>query len=431
MKKPINIGLVGFGNIGTGVVRALNNNEKIINARLKRSIRISRIADIDLKTKREVKYDPRKLTNDTFSVVQDPDIDIIIELVGGTGVAKKIVETALKSNKHVVTANKALLAHYGADLFNLAREKGVSLLFEASVGAGIPIIRALSESFAANRIKIIRGIMNGTTNFILTHMERQGRDFEDVLKEAQKKGYAEPDPTFDVEGYDTAHKLAILATLAFRQDIRFKDVFVQGITRVKKEDLAYASELGYSVKLLGIAKLHHNGKAEIRVHPTLIPFNKPLASVSEVFNAIEILADPVGPQMLFGHGAGWGSTSSAILGDVMQIAHAISMNTSIPSTPLIPTGKKNIKPMEDLETEYYIRMTLRDVPGMLAKVAGVFGGENISIKAVMQKTSDPGRFASAIFITHKSKEGSLQVALKILTKKKICKGNPFVLRVEE
>jgi len=429
--KPIKIGLIGFGNIGTGVIRALNENGKSINQRLPRPIEISRIADIDVKRIRPVRYDKRILTDDAFSVIRDPEIDIIIELVGEIRAAKKIVETALRHKKHVVTANKALLAHFGADLLALARKNNVSLLFEASVGAGIPIIRSLIHAYAANRITAIRGILNGTTNFILTNMAEQGRDFQDVLKEAQEKGYAEPDPAFDVEGYDTAHKLAILASLAFGQDIRLKSVFIEGITRVQKEDLAYASELGYVVKLLGIAKLTPDGKAEVRVHPTLIPRHSTLASVGGVFNAIQVEGDPIGPQMLYGRGAGWGSTASGVLGDVMDIAAAIATNSFLPTPYNIPVGVHDIKSIEDLETEYYIRMTLKDVPGMLAKVAGVFGGEKISIKAVMQKTSDPGRYASAIFITHKAREGSVQTALNLLTRKKICKGSPFVLRVEE
>ncbi len=432
MAKPVNIGLIGFGNIGTGVVRTLNMNGRLINNRLPRPIKLARIADIDLKTKRLVRYDKRILTNDALSIARDPDIDIIIELIGGTSDAKRIIQTALRHKKHVVTANKALLAHYGADLLAVAEANGVALLFEAAVGAGIPVIRSLSYAYAANRIRTIRGIMNGTTNYILTNMEEQGRDFSDVLKEAQKKGYAEPDPTFDVEGYDTAHKLCILVSLAFGQDIRFKSVYTSGITRVQKEDLAYARELGYSVKLLGIARLEDNGRAEVRVHPTLVPRNSTLAAVRGVFNAIEIDGEPVGPQLLYGHGAGWASTSSAILGDVMDIATQIASGVSRPLCPLkIPVGFQNLKPMAYLETAYYIRMSLRDVPGMLAKVASVFGRHKISIASVLQKTSDPGRYASAIFITHRAREGNVQKALATLTRKRLCKGKPFVLRVEE
>jgi homoserine dehydrogenase len=429
--KPVNIGLIGFGNIGTGVVRTLNMNMKLINEKLPRPIKITRIADIDLKTKRNVKYDQKILCNDAMSVINDPDIDIIIELIGGTKAAKTVVEAALKNGKHVVTANKALLAYYGAKLFSIAEKNGVSLLFEAAVGAGIPIIRSLSHSFAPNKIKTIRGIMNGTTNFILTNMDEQGRDFDDVLKESQEKGYAEPDPTFDIEGFDTAHKLAVLASLAFGQDIKIKSVFVQGITQVQKDDLAYAREMGYVIKLLGIAKLDDNGKAEVRVHPTLIPKTSTLAAVKGVYNAIEVIGDPLGPQMLYGQGAGWGSTSSAILGDVMEIARNIASGAKIPPPFRITAGKKNIKPMEELETGYYLRLKLKDVPGVLAKVAAVLGNEKISIKTVLQKTSDPGKTASAIFITHTAKEGNIQKALSELRKKRICKEKPFVLRVEE
>jgi len=431
MVKPINVGLIGFGNIGTGIVRALNENGRLIAKRLPNPIKISRIADIDLTTVRPVKYDKSILTSDTMSVVEDPSIDIIIEVIGGIKAAKKIVETALRCKKHVVTANKALFAHYGADLLAIAKANGVSLLYEAAVCAGIPIIRSIAYSFAADCIKSIRGILNGTTNYILTGMEEQGRDFQDVLKEAQMKGYAEPDPTFDVEGFDTAHKLCILASMAFGQDIRIDSVFTSGITRVRKEDIAYARDLGYTIKLLGIARLNKDGKAEVRVHPTLIPRTSMLASVGGVFNAIEIDGEPVGCQMLYGRGAGWGSTSSAILGDVMDIASAIASGTHIPYPVDIPIGKRNVEPMEELKTAYYIRMTLRDVPGMLAKVSNVFGENKISIKSVLQKTSDPGRNACVIFITHNALEGSVQKTLDILKEKKLCREKPFLLRVEE
>ncbi len=431
MAKPVNIGLIGFGNIGAGVVRTMNMNGEMINARLARPIRITRIADIDITTRRDADYDESILTSDGMAVARDPEIDIIIELIGGTRAAREIVETALKHGKHVVTANKALLAHFGAELFELAGKNKVSLLFEAAVGAGIPIIRSLCYAYAPNHIRTIRGIMNGTTNFILSSMEDQGREYEDVLKEAQQKGYAEPDPTFDVEGYDTANKLAILASLAFGQDIRFDSVSVTGITRVQKEDIAYARELGYTIKLLGIARLDKDGQAEARVQPTLLSRRSSLASVKGVFNAMEIEGTPVGPQMLYGQGAGWGSTSSAILGDVMDIATALAAGISIPAPFHISTGKKNIKPMADLESAYYLRMTLKDVPGTLAKVARIFGEQQISICSVLQKTNDPGRWASTIFITHKAREGNIQAALDTLAAEQICQEKPFLLRVEE
>jgi len=431
MSKPVNIGLIGFGNIGTGVIRTMNMNRDHINRNLARPIRIARIADIDLKTKRPVKYDKRILTDDTMGVLNDPEIDIVIELIGGTTMARNVVETALKNGKHVVTANKALLSHYGASLLSLAEKKGALLLFEAAVGAGIPVIRSLTSSFASNRIQAIRGILNGTTNFILTSMEEQGRDFSDVLEEAQKRGYAEPDPTFDVEGFDTAHKISILASLAFSQDIRLKSVFVRGITLVQKEDLANAREMGYTVKLLGIAKRDEKENVEVRVHPTLIPRTSTLAAVRGVYNAIEIEGDPMGPQMLYGQGAGWGSTASAVLGDAIEIARQIANGSPLPPCCRIEKGKKQIRPMENLETAYYIRMTLKDVPGTLARVSNVFGREKISIKSVLQKTSDPGRYATTIFITHLAREGNIQKALKLMKQKKLCKGKPFVLRVEE
>ena len=430
MKDAINVGLIGFGNIGTGVVQTLNNNGKLIDGRLSLPLKITRIADIDLKTRRDADYDPAILTDDAVSVVKDPDIDIIIELIGGTGAARDIVEAALKNKKHVVTANKALLAKHGAELLNLAKENGVALLFEAAVGAGIPIIRSMTYAFSANRFKAVRGIMNGTTNYILTKMEREERSFDDVLSEAQELGYAEPDPTFDVEGYDTAHKLAILASLAFRQDIRINDVFVRGITGVQQEDLASAREMGYTVKLLGITKQNDDDSVEVRVHPTLIPENSTLAAVSDAYNAIEVEGDPVGPQLLYGQGAGKGSTSSAILGDVMDIARCIADGTGGPQPVKINVGEKKVTSMSDLETAYYIRMTLKDVPGMLAEVASVFGEEKISIRSVLQRISDPGKFANAIFITHLAREGNIQNALRNLKEKEICKGTPFVLRVE-
>lgn len=433
--ESVNVGLIGFGNIGTGLVNALNANSDVIRERLGgTALRLVRIADTDTKRKRNADYDPAILTDDANAILDDPSIHVVVELVGGLEPARTFVERALRNGKHVVTANKALLASFGADLWALAKDKNVALLFEASVGGGIPIIRALELGLSANRITRVMGIVNGTCNYILTHMAEENRAFETVLAEAQAHGFAEPDPTYDIEGYDTAHKTAILASLAFGQDVRFTDVFVEGITRLKPVDLEYARELGYIIKLLGIAKQDPaDGRVEARVHPTLLPQQSLLAKVSGVFNGILVDGDLVGQTMFYGRGAGQSPTASAVLSDVMAIASALARETSpVAEHRLeVPAGQKNLKPMSELETSYYLRVPVADRPGSMAKLSGTLASHGISIASMIQRGEHPAGRAEVIIVTHRAREGEVQAALKELTETDIALEAPFVLRVEE
>lgn len=430
----INIGLIGFGNIGTGLVNAINQNGELMAERVGAKIKLTRIADTDTKRKRDADYDQSILTNDANALLDDPNIHIVVELVGGLEPARTFVERALKNGKHVVSANKAMLATFGGELWQLARENNVALLYEASVGGGIPIIRALQTGLAANGIQRVYGILNGTCNYILTHMEQDGRAFETVLAEAQAHGFAEPDPTYDVEGYDTAHKTAILASLAFQQDIRFSDVFVEGISRLKPVDLENACKLGYRVKLLGIARRDESGRVEARVHPTLLPKSSLLSNVSGVFNGILVEGDLVGQTLFYGRGAGQLPTSSAILSDVMSIA--TDMVRGVPATTddrlRIKVGEKNLRPVSELETSYYLRVRVTDKPGAMAVISGVLARHNISINSMLQTGErNEGKAADVIIVTHRTREAEVQAALKEIGDTDVAQDQPFVLRVED
>ena len=430
----INVGLIGFGNIGTGLVNAFNANGETIAKRVGVPVKLTRIADVDTHRKRECDYDPAIVGNDANALIDDPNIHVVVELVGGLEPARTFVERALRAGKHVVSANKAMLATFGADLWRLANEKKVALLFEASVGGGIPIIRALQSGLSANHIRSVQGILNGTCNYILTHMEKDGRAFEVVLAEAQAHGFAEPDPTYDVEGYDTAHKTAVLASLAFQQDIRFADVFVEGISRLKPVDLDNAKRLSYKVKLLGIAKRDEtDGRVEVRVHPTLVPEDSLIANVSGVFNAVVVEGDLVGKTLFYGRGAGQAPTSSAILSDVMMIA--ADMARGIAPTAehrlVVPVGQRSLKPIAELETSYYLRVTVADRPGAMATISGVLAKHGISINSMLQKGDHPAGRADVIIVTHKAHEKDVQSALDEIAATDVAQDKPFVLRVEE
>jgi len=439
MNSQINIGLIGFGNIGSAVIHYFNENNDIIRKQAGMDLKIARVADIDLDRPRDVVLDPAILTTDTDSVLNDPQIQIIIELIGGIEPARTYIEKALKNGKSVATANKALMAEHGTELLAVAREKGVQLCFEASVGAGIPIIRAIQKSLSANKISAIYGIINGTANYILTSMLKEKMEFADALSIAQEKGYAEPDPTFDIEGIDTAHKIAILSSLAFNQDIRFSDVTVQGITRIEQTDILYAEELGYAIKLLGIARLDHNQQLEIFVHPTLVPLHSLLASVSGVYNGIMVEGTPIGRQLYYGEGAGKGSTSSAILGDIINICRwmrtATICDKPIPLSeselPSIPLGQKNLKPFDDIEIPYYFRFSVMDKPGTMARLSKILGDNNISIASMIQKTINPMHYATLIIVTHRAVKSAVKKALKEITSLDICEKPPLTLSVLE
>jgi homoserine dehydrogenase len=375
------------------------------------------------------------VTADANGLIEDPAIHVVIELVGGLEPARTFVEKALRNKKHVITANKAMLATFGPELLELARENGVLLLFEASVGGGIPIIRALQSGLAANHVQRVHGILNGTCNYILTHMSQDGRAFETVLAEAQAHGFAEPDPTYDVEGYDTAHKTAILASLAFQQDIRFSDVFVEGISRLKPVDLENAKRLGYVVKLLGIAKRDAgDDRVEARVHPTLIPTSSLLANVNGVFNAVMVEGDLVGQTLFYGRGAGQNPTASAILSDAMAIGATMvsGIRSEVDDRLQIPVGKKSLKPIAELETSYYLRVSVTDEPGAMAVISGVLARHNISINSMLQTGERrKDKAADVIIVTHHARESDVQRALEEIAKTEVTHDQPFVLRVED
>lgn len=430
--KPLNVGLIGFGNIGTGVMRLLKANEALISRRLPRPIHIARIADLDTGTKRDAEYDPAILSNDTEALLADPAIEVVIELIGGYEPARSFVERALEGGKHVVTANKAMLAKYGADLIANAPED-IVLLYEAAVAGGIPLIRTLHQGLAANEIRGVRGIINGTSNYILTSMGSEGVEFATALAEAQRLGYAEPDPSFDINGMDVAHKIAILASLAFGMDIRVDDVMAEGIEKLTPTDFAYAWELDYKIKLLGIAKRDTpDGPAEVRVSPTLLPETNMLASVSGVYNAVEIIGEPIGPTLYYGQGAGPRATASAVVSDLMALAAGTATGgLDRESRMKIPVGQKNLKPREDIESQYYLRFLVADQPGTMAKLSAALGSQAISIKSMIQHGENRGDDATVIIITHTAREGDIRNALGEIQKLDINKEEPFVLRVED
>jgi homoserine dehydrogenase len=432
--RTIGVGLIGFGNIGTGVVAALNTNQAVISQRLEGTgLKIVRIADADTQRKREAPYDPAILTNSVDELLQDPAVEIVIELVGGVEPARTFVEKALLAGKHVVTANKALLATHGAPLLALARRQNVGFYFEASVGGGIPIIRAMETGLAANRFTRVMGILNGTCNYILTAMAQEKRDFDDVLNEAKALGYAEPDPTYDIEGYDTAHKTAILASMAFGQDVRFQDVHVEGITRLTTLDFENAENLGYVIKLLGIATCDpEDGRVTVRVHPTLLPKTNLLAQVNGVFNGILAEGDLVGQTLFYGRGAGRNPTASAVISDLMSLAQDIRRQT-IPCDHRLQftEDKKNLASFAELECRYCLRVVATDQPGTMARLGTILGNHQISIESMIQKPSKNSGNAEILILTHRSTERSIQAATEQLNREGVTTAPPVLLRVEE
>jgi homoserine dehydrogenase len=432
--QTVGVGLIGFGNIGTGVVSALDSNGGLIRERLAGvGLKLVRIADQDITRRREAPYDPSILTQNVDELINDPAVEIVVELVGGVEPARTFAEKAIRAGKHVVTANKAMLATHGASLWSLAEENGVGLYFEASVGGGIPIIRALQTGLSANRIQRVMGILNGTCNFILTAMAREGRDFQDVLAEAQANGYAEPDPTYDIEGYDTAHKTAVLASLAFGQDIKFQDVHVEGITRLSAVDFEYAASLGYVIKLLGIASRDaDDGRVTVRVHPTLLPKSSLIASVNGVFNAVVVDGDLVGQTLFYGRGAGRNPTASAILSDLMSLAADYARGTIPAENRLrVPEDHKNLAAFGELECRYMLRTHCVDKPGTMARLGTVLGNQQISIESMIQKPVPNSTQAEIIIVTHRTSERAVQAAVKQLETEGLTQMAPVVLRVEE
>ena len=430
--KTINIGLVGFGTVGTGVVKLLKGQAPLLQRRLAARLRLKRIADLDLTRPRDVEVDPKILTTDAREIIEDPAIDIVIELIGGTTAAREVSLAALRSGKHLVTANKALLATHGLELFRAAAEKRVDLGFEATVCGGIPIIRAVREGLVANRIHSIEGIVNGTCNYILTKMTELGAPFAEVLKEAQDQGYAEVNPSLDIDGIDAAHKLQILASIAYGGSVDFNAIHVEGIRGIDPDDIQYAKELGYRVKLLAIAK-ETDGEIEVRVHPTLIPEDHLLAFVGGVFNAVYIVGDATGSLMFYGRGAGQLPTASAVVSDVVEIAQNILyQRPSRPShIPAIAGEGLKIRPMDEVRTRYYLRVMAVDKPGVLSKVSGILGSHGISIASVIQKGRHARASVPVVMMTHEAVEGAMRRALAEIDALDVVSGRTVCLRVEE
>lgn len=432
--KRINVGLIGFGTVGSGVAKVLIDNADVISSRTGLELHLKTVADKDITTDRGVPLAEGVLVDDASLVLDDPDIDIVVELVGGTTIAKEFVLSALSSGKHVATANKALLSTYGKEIFSLATEKGLQVGFEASVAGGIPVLKALKEGLSANRIDSIYGIINGTANYILDKMTNEGSDFADVLKDAQEKGYAEADPTYDVEGIDTAHKLALLIDLAYGTYMDLGDIFTEGISRITPLDLDYAKEFGYSIKLLAISKASE-GKIEARVHPTMIPSSHPLANVGGAYNAVFIHGDAVGSTMFYGLGAGMMATASAVVADIVDIARDIDKGGEMRVGPLAYTDDAikdiTIKPMEDIRMSYYIRFAAIDRPEVLSKISGVLGRHNISILSVIQKGREEGSVIPLVIVTHSALEKELRAALEEIKALDVISGEPLYIRIEE
>ncbi|WP_111640606.1 homoserine dehydrogenase [Marinimicrobium alkaliphilum] len=411
--KPVRLGICGLGTVGGGTVNVLARNGKAINARAGCDIVISQIGA--RRDNPNCDVSALNVVADIFKVATNPEVDVVVELIGGTTDAKELILTAIKHGKHVVTANKALIAEHGNEIFEAADAKGVTVAFEAAVAGGIPIIKAIREGLSANRIEWLAGIINGTGNFILTEMRDKAREFEDVLLEAQALGYAEADPTFDVEGTDAAHKLVILASIAFGIPLQFDKVFTEGISRVAPQDVAYAGELGYRIKHLGIAKRSPDG-IELRVHPTLIPAKRLLANVDGVMNAIVVKGDAVGPTLYYGAGAGAEPTASAVIADIIDVARTL---TASPEHRVPHLGfhqdslrDKVILPMEDIETAYYLRMSALDRPGVLSQIAQILSDSGISIEALIQKEAPEGEeIVPLILLTNRALEKQLMDAI--------------------
>ena len=408
--KTIKIGLLGCGTVGTGVIQVLEKNRHSITTKAGAILEITKILVRDINKKRDIS-EKINLTSNPNDILDDPEIEIVIEVMGGIDPAKEYILKALRQGKSVVTANKDLLATHGKELFEAASESRVDLRFEASVGGGIPIIGPLKDSLAGNEIQKVMGIINGTTNYILTKMKNENSEFSQVLAQAQKLGYAEADPTSDIEGLDAARKIAILASIAFNSRVTFSDVFSEGIAKITSKDIMYANELGYTIKLLGMAQ-QENGVIQVRVHPAFIPNNHPLANVNDVYNAIYVQGDAVGDAMFFGQGAGQLPTASAVIGDLIEIAKDLTKGVC-DKTYCTCFEHKKVKPISEIKTKYYLRLTVTDRPGVLANIASVFANQEVSIASVVQKRKCD-QVAEIVLITHEVKEANLQDALSII-----------------
>ncbi len=432
--KPVKVGLLGLGTVGGGTATVLKRNAEEISRRAGRGIEIDFIATLEPERAVELGIKDIRLTKDANEVVNDPDIDIVVELIGGYSPAKELVLQALENGKHVVTANKALIAIHGDEIFAKAQEKGVVVAFEAAVAGGIPIIKALREGLAANSVEWLAGIINGTGNFILSEMREKGRDFLDVLSEAQALGYAEADPTFDVEGIDAAHKLSILSSIAFGIPLQFDKTYTEGISKITQEDVAYAEELGYRIKHLGVARRTGSG-IEQRVHPTLIPKDRLIANVNGVMNAVLVKGDAVGATLYYGAGAGDEATASAVIADIIDVTRTLTTDPEnrVPHLAFQPSELADtpILGMDSVETAFYLRLSAKNEAGVLAEVTRILGDENISIEAFIQKESkQQGENVDIILLTHRVNEGDMNKALAQIEALAVIQGDVMRIRVE-
>lgn len=432
--KKINLGLIGLGNIGSGVVKLLEQNEKLICERLGARLVLKKIADLDknkFRLFRERKY---HFTTEGNEIIKDENISLVIELIGGYNPAKTYIMEAIAQNKNIVTANKALLATDGNEIFKAAQRNNVDIGFEASVGGTIPIIKTLKESLVANRINSILGIMNGTCNFILSKMTEESKMFDVVLKEAQELGFAETDPAFDIEGTDTAHKMAIILSLAYGRRVNLNDIYVEGINKISLDDISFAKELGYRIKLLAIAMLK-NGAVEARIHPTMISSNHLLANVNLNYNAFHIVGDASGPVFLFGQGAGMMPTASAVFSDIIDTARNLLKGISgrVPLRSIKESAMEDISiiPMDDIETKYYFRFSAVDRPGVLSKISGILAEYNISIATVIQKARKERGAVPVVMTTYKAREKNVRQALKIIDKLDVVLDKTVPIRIED
>lgn len=426
--------MLGCGTVGTGVARILIENRDLILARVGAPLNLKWVADIDQETDRGIRFGEGVFIGDAFKVVDDPDVDIVVEMIGGEKVAKDLILRAIDNGKPVVTANKALLAVHGNAIFRAAMDRGVDLAFEASVGGCLPIIKSLRESLAGNHIKSMAGILNGTCNYILSRSTDDGSSFKDVLVEAQKNGFAEADPSLDIEGTDTAHKLAILTALAYGMEINLNDIYIEGISKITPMDIEFAGQFGYRIKLLAITK--NTGDAvEARVHPTMIPFSNPLSGVNGVLNAVTISGDAIGDMMLYGYGAGMMPTASAVVGDIVDLARNL-LSGSMGRVPLLSFQLDHIRkipvlPMEETRVHYYFRFSALDRPGVLSKISGILGDYDISIKSVHQKGRRTNGSVPIVMLTHLAKEADVRKAMSDIYDLDVVGDPPVLIRIED
>jgi homoserine dehydrogenase len=432
--KIVKVGMIGFGTIGAGVAKILTDNDGIISKRLGARVELVKVADLDITTDRGVELGADVLTTSVDDVINHPDIEVLIELIGGYDPAKKFLLQAIDHGKHIVTANKALLAKYGDEIFSAVSEKGLSIGFEASIGGAIPIIRSVREAFVANHIKSIEGIVNGTANYILSKMSDENCDFNTALKEAQEKGFAEADPTFDIQGIDSAHKIAVMTRLAYGTPVTFDDITVTGISGITSEDIECAREFGYRIKLLAISKC--DGHAiDIRVHPAMIPIAHPMANVNGSLNAIRVCDDMMEENILIGHGAGSLPTGSAVIGDVVEISRNILTNVGerLPAGSFLEKEVKRIplKDISEVESEYFLRFSVQDKPGVLSKISGILGKYSISIESMIQRGRGKGsEGVPLVMMCHKSSEKNIQSALNEIEELNVVCEKPNLIRVE-